>query len=586
MPEKPSTHQAVKFLLSYVKKHSLSFVMGLIVLITVDSLQLVIPKIIRNILDKLGSDFSYDFIRKGTLTIFLFAAAMILLRFFWRLFIIRPSRKIEEHLRNDMFAHLERLSAPFFNRTKTGDLMALFINDLNSIRMATGMAIIGLVDALFLSVMSIVFMVSISPRLALATIIPLPAIIIIMLKSSPFIQKRFTSVQESFDSISSQTQEAISGIRIVKSFTQEPDELNRFSDLCNNYVSKNMSLVKISGFLFPSITLLASLSLAILFLYGGQLVILQKLTIGAFISFSFYINLLVWPMMATGWVFNMFQRGIASTKRILELMNSVPDVNIIQSSIKMPSLKGDIRFSNLTFRYSPESRAVLSNVNLHIPAGSSLGIIGKPGSGKSTLASLLFHLYPVESRQIFIDGVDINEIPLSTLRSSISYVPQDSFLFSDTITENIGFGLTVKPPFEVISAAAQNASVHDDILRFTDQYNTRIGERGITLSGGQKQRIAIARALMINSSVLILDDALSAVDTATEKTIWNNMREKISGKTSIVIAHRISTVKNCDHIIVLGDGVITEQGTHGQLITRDGFYCRLHELQRVKEEAL
>lgn len=579
--------QATKFLLSYLRKHAPSIILGMLFLIGVDCIQLIIPKIIQQTLDTLGSaSFSTTIILKKSLFIIALAASTIVLRFLWRLFIIRPSRKIETQLREDMFEHLEKLSPSYFNKTKTGDLMALFINDLNSIRMACGMALIGLVDALFLSTMSLLFMFTISVKLTLLTIIPMPAIIFLMIRTGKMIQNRHIRVQQSFDAISSHSQESISGIRLVKSFHQEHHEINRFRQLCDTYVLFNIALVKIWGLLFPSITLLGSLAIGFLIYFGGKQVILQQISIGQFVSFTFYINLLIWPMIATGWVFNMLQRGLASTRRVLELMNTKPQIVVKNSGENFSPLKGNIQFHSLSFRYNEQSPSVLSDINLVIPAGSSLGIIGKPGSGKTTIVSLLFHLYPVGHNQITIDGHDINSIPLSHLRSSIAFVPQDSSLFSDSIRENIAFGLNGDISQEEIENVAKKASIHKDILNFSQGYSTRIGERGITLSGGQKQRLAIARALLLDSPILILDDALSAVDSATEREIRTALTREIRKKTSLIIAHRISTVKDCDKIIVLADGKISEQGSHEQLLSAGGFYARLYKLQKTGEPVL
>jgi len=579
--------QATKFLISYLRKHAPSITLGMLFLIGVDCIQLIIPKIIQQTLDTLSNaSFSISIILNKSLIIIALAASTIVLRFLWRLFIIRPSRKIETQLREDMFEHLVKLSPSYFNKTKTGDLMALFINDLNSIRMACGMALIGLADALFLSTMSLLFMFTISVKLTLLTIIPLPAIIFLMIRTGKLIQNRHIRVQQCFDAISSHAQESISGIRLVKSFHQEHHEIQRFRQLCDTYVLSNIALVKIWGLLFPSITLLGSLALGILIYFGGKQVILQNISIGQFVSFSFYINLLIWPMIATGWVFNMLQRGLASTRRVLELMNTKPQIVVKNSGGNFSPIKGNIQFHSLSFRYDEQSPPVLCDINLVIPAGSSLGIIGKAGSGKTTLVSLLFHLYPVGHNQIIIDGHDINSIPLSHLRSSIAFVPQDSSLFSDSIRENIAFGLNGDISQEVIETVAKKASIHKDIMNFSQGYSTRIGERGITLSGGQKQRLAIARALLMDSPILILDDALSAVDSATEREIRTALTREIRKKTSLIIAHRISTVKDCDQIIVLVDGKISEQGSHKQLLSAGGFYARLYELQKAGEPVL
>ena len=495
---------------------------------------------------------------------------------------MRPSRKIETSMREDMFRHLESLSSSYFNKIKTGDLMALLINDLGAIRMASGMALIGLFDALFLSSMSLLFMMAISPSLTLYTVLPLPAIIFLLIRTGKMIQGRYTAVQESFDAISSHTQESFSGVRVVKSFVQEQHERDRFAELCSNYVTSNLRLVRVWGLLFPTITLLASLSLGLLLYFGGKAVILNQLSIGQFVSFSFYINLLVWPMIATGWVFNMLQRGIASAKRVVALLSTPPDVIVNPKASITPPLKGVLEFRSLSFRYTPDSNDVLNDIDLTIPQGSSLGIMGKPGSGKTTLISLLFHLYPIKRGMLFLDHTDINDIPLSTLRSSIRYVPQESFLFSDTIEENIAFGSKNQLSKDRIEQVARLASIHDDVLRFPDSYSTKIGERGITLSGGQKQRLALARALLEPTAILVLDDALSAVDAATERDIWENISGEFQQRTTLVIAHRISSVKNCDTIIVLSNGSITECGSHESLLDQDGFYARLYHLQQMK----
>jgi ATP-binding cassette subfamily B protein len=574
---------AIRFILNYLRNHKLSLCLGLLVLVIVDSFQLIIPKIIQRTLDIVaGSSFSGTVILKNSLIIIGLAVLMVILRFFWRFFIVRPSRKIEQQMRNDMFETLMKLSASYFNKTKTGDLMSLFINDLNAIRMASGMGLIGLIDALFLSTMSLAFMLSISPRLTLLTIIPLPIIIVIFIKTGGIIQNRFTAVQKAFDTISSHSQESFSGIRVIKGFVQESQERDRFYASCDTYVNQNIHLVKIWGVLFPSITMLASSSMVLLFYYGGRLVIGNELTIGQFVSFSLYINLLVWPMIATGWVFNLMQRGIASSKRVLELLTTTSDIVTSDVMTKGTQIRGAIEFRKLSFSYSPDSRPVLKNVSFKVPAGSSLGIIGRPGAGKTTIASLICHAYRLERGQLFIDGTDINDIPLGMLRSSISYVPQDSFLFSDSIRENIAFSKDADISDSEIINVAQIASVDDDIKAFQNEYMTVIGERGITLSGGQKQRLAIARAILAKSSILILDDSLSAVDSVTEMKIKSNLTEEIQKKTSIIIAHRISTIKDCDQIIVLSDGQIAENGTHQELVSRDGFYARLYELQRMR----
>jgi ATP-binding cassette, subfamily B, multidrug efflux pump len=595
-----TTARAVSYLLSHLKRHSLFLALGFVVLVAVDTLQLIIPRIIQRVLDQLGTaQYSKAFVIKGGAVIMLLAVMMVVLRFLWRLFIVKPSRQIEERMRLDLFGHLETLSAPFFNRTRTGDLMALFVNDIGAIRMATGMALIALFDAVFMSVMSLIFMATISYKLTLITAAPLPLIIFLIVKTGRLIEARYTAVQESFSSISAETQESFSGVRVIKGFAREETEQARFRESCGRYVEKNLSLTRVWGLIFPSVTFLASVSFSLLLLFGGRAVLAHTLTIGEFVSFTFYINLLIWPMVATGWVWNLFQRGIASTKRILELLEERSEVSVKSAApiapehIQSPALRqasapesvlrGYIEFSDLSFCYETSGPEALRHLSLVVPAGSSLGIIGRPGAGKTTLVSLLLHLYPVDRGCLVIDGCDINDLPLARLRRSIAYVPQDSFLFSDTVEANIAFSRDDHDGAQVEKAASL-AAISRDIAAFPRGYQTRIGERGVMLSGGQKQRVAIARALMAldSAGILILDDALSAIDAATEAEIMGNLRTIITGRTTIVIAHRISTIKQCDNIIVLEGGRIEEQGAHEELARASGFYSRLWELQRTK----
>jgi ATP-binding cassette, subfamily B, multidrug efflux pump len=581
------TGRAIRFLFSYMKKHRFSIAVGITLLMVVDVVQLIIPRIMKTIIDALGErSFSWDLILKNVFMIASLALVMTAIRFCYRMLIFFPSRKIETGIRDDLFAHLLGLSFSFFNSTKTGDLLALFTNDLNAIRMATGMAVIGLTDAFFLGTLSLGFMLTINVKLTLLAISPLPLIIIIMLRLGGRIQSRFAGVQESFGTMSSHAQEALSGIRVIRGFLQEKSQMAEFSRRCDDYIDKNIKLVQLWGALFPIIGFFGSLSIGLLYLSGGRQVILGELSIGTFVSFMYYIQLFVWPIMAIGWVYNILQRGIASTKRLLELMETTTDVRVTAASQTAPMpLRGEIAFRNLSFRYCEGGKDVLQDISLTIPTGGSLGIIGRPGAGKTTLISLLFHLFPIERGRLFIDGQDINDVPLATIRRSIGYVPQDSFLFSDTIENNIAFGLSRdSPDAQSIRKASSVAALAKDISLFPEGYNTVIGERGVTLSGGQKQRLSIARAIAMDPAILVFDDALSSVDAATERDILTAMASEIRGRTSVVIAHRISTVRFCDSIIVLDSGRIAEQGSHEELVSRGGWYAKLNELQKPRRE--
>jgi len=582
-----NNREALTFILSFAKRHIPGVVAGVLILMGVDLIQIIIPRIIQRTIDLLGAaSFSNDLIVKNTSFILLLAFVMVILRFFWRVFIMGTSRKIEREVREDMFSHLQRLSFSYFNKTQTGNLMALMVNDVNAIRMATGPSFLAITDALFMGSLSLIFLFSINVKLAFYSIMPLPFIIFLITKFGPLIQIRFKEVQESFASISSHTQESFSGIRVVKGFVQEAHETHELEKRCDDYVAKNMRLIKIWGFFFPAVTLFANLSMMILYLTGSRAVITQSLSFGQFISFSMYLGLLIWPVIAIGWVITLLQRGIASAKRILELMNTKPDITESESmKAIIHAVQGRIEIKDLTFSYAPDQRPVLQEINLTVPAGSSLGIMGKHGSGKSTLISLLFRLFPISSGSIFIDGHDILELSLSVLRSSIGYIPQEAFLFSDTITNNIAFGLNDgEYDFQAIRKYARMMAIDDEIMEFSDQFDTVVGERGVTLSGGQLQRLSIARALIIQPKILALDDALSSVDAATEREVLKNIHSEMRGRTTICISHRVSTVKACDNIIVLKEGKIIESGRHKELIELGGYYSRLYELQKLEEK--
>jgi len=587
--ESISNKEATTFLWNYIKKNLFQMSFGIIVLVVVDLLQLIIPKLVRRSLDILSMEY---FSEKIILNIFLqiigLSLLMAFLRVFWRLGIIGASRKIETQVRDDMFLKIQSLSFNYFNKTKTGDLMALMINDVNAIRMATGPSFIALTDALFMGTMSLVFMLTLSFKITLYSIIPLAFISIISGIISPRLRKSFSKVQESFSNISTITQETFSGIRVVKGFNQEKKELENFLKICNDYVEKNLNLVKLWGVFFPTVTFLASTSIAFLYLFGSKGVITNEISLGTLVAMTMYLGQFVWPMMAIGWLINMFQRGIASSKRILLLLKEVPEIKDNEKTdYSIKKIEGDIEIKGLSFSYNKNDKYELKDINIKIKKGSSLGIMGKPGSGKSTLISILFHLFNVEDGKVFINGYDINRIPLKVLRKSIGYVPQDSFLFSDTIKNNITFGFDdANVDDEIIRKYAKIACIDKDIMSFKDSYETVIGERGITLSGGQKQRISIARALIINPSILILDDALSSVDANTEKEILNNLKSEIKKRTSIIIAHRVSTVKDCDEIIILDEGNIIERGNHDELLKLNGYYAKLYELQKLEEYVL
>jgi len=574
-----------KYLKDFLVQHRWRYFWGVIVLVLVDSIQLITPKILGRMTDNLSNGtLTMKYIYFYVFAIISLAVLIAVCRFIWRMLVMGSSRILEYWLRNKYFAHLELMAPNFFNNRKTGDLMAHATNDINAVKMAFGNGIVMITDAVFLTSATIIIMVAtIDIRLTIIALLPLPVIAVLMIFFGKMVQNRFKNVQEAFSKLTDKVQENISGIRVIKSFVQENSEISNFSIYNNNYVNTNMKLVKVWGFMFPAVAFIGGLSFLIALYYGGSLVIDDELSLGQFVSFIAYLELLTWPMMALGWVINILQRGTASMKRINQIMDITPEVFDGENVLAVNSYKPSIQFKNLSFTYQGATNPALSGITLNIEEGKTLAVVGKTGSGKTTLVNLIMRLYNTEPGVLFLDGMDINNIPLEVLRKNIGYVPQDNFLFSATIRENIAFSDT-NMEMEKVFNAAKIAQVYDNIMDFPEKFDTILGERGVTLSGGQKQRVSIARAIAKNPKIIILDDSLSAVDTKTEELILKGLKQVMKSRTSIIVAHRISTIKDADEIIVLDEGKIVEQGTHEELVELKGLYNSIYEKQQLEEK--
>jgi ATP-binding cassette subfamily B protein len=501
--------------------------------------------------------------------------------------VIGVSREIEFDLRNDLFAHLERLSYSYYQRTRTGDIMARATNDLNAVRMLLGPAIMYSANTIVFTAGALAFMLHISAKLTLYAFLPLPFVSIVVQYFGRRIHERFETIQAMFSEISARAQENFSGARVIRAYVQEEAEIAGFESSNQRYIARSLKLVRLMGMLWPTLETMLGLANVLVLWLGGREVLYHRISVGNFVAFITYMALLTWPIIALGWVINIFQRGTASMGRINEILVERPEiedraVDLPTSGSPAPAqLAGEIEFRGLNFSY--DGVPVLHDVNLQIPAGSSLAIVGPTGSGKTTLVSLIPRIYDAAPGSVLLDGHPIREYPLDVLRRNIGFVPQETFLFSETVRENIAFGKTDASDQEVRSAA-RAANIEVDIEDFPDAYQTLVGERGITLSGGQKQRTAIARAIIRSPRILVLDDALSSVDTHTEDKILNQLRDLMVGRTTIFISHRVSTVRNADLIVVLHGGRIVERGTHDKLLTLNGYYADLYNKQLLEEE--
>ena len=571
------------FLYQYIKRHKYQYTAGIITLFVVDFANLFIPRLTGTITDGLTAhSLDWNGIRLCLLAIFGLGLTLALGRFLWRFFLFGASRSIEKELRNDMFRHLEKMSVEYYNEHKTGDLMTRFTSDLNAIRMAIGPAVICVFDASVMTIMVICqMMYYVNIRLTLLAIIPMLLICAGEIYYGKIMHARFRERQEAVSDLTDFVQESFSGVRVIKAFVRERSQMRAFARANRHTMDKNLNVVRLQAVVMPLLDVIIGLSSLITLVYGGYLALVGEITLGRFVAFNQYINMLVWPMLACGDAINMFSQGSASTRRIQEIFDEKPEIYDRKDVQPPDEIRGDITFSHLTFIHRGHSEPTLKDINLEIPAGTTLAIIGRTGNGKSTLVNLLLRLYNTKPGMILIDGRDINTIPLKALRENIAYVPQDNFLFSDTLKANIAFG-TGEEDMDAITCATSVACIHENIVSFPDGYETIVGERGVTLSGGQKQRSSIARALMKDSPILILDDSLSAVDTDTEERILKNLKENRRGKTTLLIAHRISTIQNADVIMVLEDGEAKEIGNHESLMAQNGIYRDMFEKQQLE----
>lgn len=578
--------RSFKLLFPFIKKNRWKYIFGILFLLIVDSMQLIIPHILGILTDLIKNHtVSKILLFKYSTIIVIIAIFVLLFRYLWRINIVGLSRDLESQLRDRLFKKLLTLSKQYFDEHKTGDLMAHATNDINAVRMAIGQGVVMAVDSLFMGLSTIFLMVfTIDFRLSLIALLPLPILAIVVSLFGKVIHLRFLKVQDAFSQLTDKVEESLSGIRVIKAFVQEKDEIKNFKDVNSYNLKTNMHMIKIWGLFDPLVQFLSSLSFIIVLMYGGFQVINKSISLGDFVAFTSYLGMLIWPMMATGWVINIFERGSASMDRLNIIYNEKPIINDKNADYSIKDIYGNIEIKNLTFSYKNNLKPVLENININVERGKIIAIIGKTGSGKSTIVNLIERLYKVPDGTIFIDGHDINKIPLKVLRENIGFVPQDNFLFSDKISGNIAF--SKDEPIDKIIEYTKMADVHEDIKNFPKAYDTVIGERGVTLSGGQKQRISIARALIKNPKIVIFDDSLSAVDTNTEEIIQENLRNYLKDKTAIIIAHRISTIKNADEIIVLDNGNIKERGTHDELVSLNGLYKDIYEKQLLESSIM
>jgi ATP-binding cassette, subfamily B, multidrug efflux pump len=571
-------------LFSYMRRYRWGYIWGTLACIATNIAAVQGPQILRKAIDELERGVTRErivFLAGVFVAIYLVKGVFLYAQ---RWILIGISREIEFDLRNDLFLQLERQDASFYQKYRTGDIMARMTNDLNAVRMLLGPALMYSANTVFFTVGALYYLLRISPWLTLVAWAPMPLASILVQYFGRKIHDRFEKIQESFSEISSQAQENYTGARLVRAFGREQSQMSLFEKLNRQYISRALGLVQLMGMLWPTLEFILGIAMIITLLVGGHEVIAHRITPGEFLAFNTYMILLIWPIIAVGWVVNLFQRGTASVKRIDELLHAQPGIDDRKADPAIPAnlvLQGEIEFRHLSFSYG--ETPVLHNISLKIPAGSSLAVVGPTGSGKSTLVSLISRLYEAPENSLFIDGRPIRHYPLEVLRRNMGVVPQETFLFSETIGENVAFGSPNASEADLLDAA-ETAHIRREFEDFPQGFQTMVGERGMTLSGGQKQRSAIARALLRHPAILILDDALASVDTYTEERILSGLRTYTTTATTILISHRVSTVRNADQIAVLDRGRIVEIGRHEDLLAREGYYASLCQKQQLEEE--
>lgn len=573
----------VRSLLGIYWQHRKNVLPGILCLLVVDGAQLAIPLVVKSVVDGIvAAQVSGAWIGGRALILLGLALTVALFRFLWRHFFFSTARRAEMELRTRMFRHVLSLPSKFFTETRTGEVMALATNDVESVREAVAMGFVAGFDATAYALVAIVAMLVLDPVLAIWTMLPLPFLAVLMLFSLKAIYERWDSVQASFEAMTEKARESLAGVRVLRAYAQEEGDALDFDGFSRDYYAKYMRYTRLDAMFHPAILGMAGVCMALLLGAGGIRIIDGKTSIGTFVAFASYLGMLVWPMIAAGWMGSLIQRASASMDRIQTLLNESPEED---SGGPQPEFaRGAVESRRLTFQYPGQSGFALEDLSLHVAVGGSVGIVGEVGSGKSTLAQLLCRIWDPPRGALLLGGVDILDLPLSVLRHAIAYVPQEAFLFSDTIEENLRVG-GPEATRDEMERACTAAAFHSEIAAFSEGYQTLLGERGITLSGGQKQRLCLARALLKRAPILVLDDTLSAVDAGTESQILDGLARWAPGQTKIVVSHRVSAVKGLDEIIVLHRGRVIQRGTHASLMAQDGFYREMAELQQMVERA-